>query len=95
MGGVTPRWSNEGNELYYIAPDGMLMAVSVTTTGTAPEMGTPRPLFPSRAAFGGANIVGITWQYDVAKDGRFLINLLTGEGRTAPITVIQNWTPKK
>jgi hypothetical protein len=73
----------------------MLMAVSVTAAGTAFEMGTPRALFPSRAAFGGANIVGITWQYDVAKDGRFLINVLTGDGGTAPITVIQNWTPTK
>jgi len=95
MGGVTPRWRDDGQELYYIAPDGMLMAVSVTAAGTAFEMGTPRALFPSRAAFGGANIVGITWQYDVAKDGRFLINVLTGDGGTAPITVIQNWTPTK
>jgi Tol biopolymer transport system component len=95
MGGVTPRWRDDGKELYYIAPDGMLMAVSVAATGTAPEMGTPRALFPAHAAFGGANIVGITWQYDVGKDGRFLINVLTGEGRPAPITVIQHWTPKK
>jgi hypothetical protein len=69
--------------------------VSVAATGTALEMGTPKALFPAHAAFGGANIVGITWQYDVARDGRFLINVLTGEGRPAPITVVQNWAPKK
>ena len=95
MGGVTPRWRRDGKELYYIAPDGTLMAVPVATTGIAPEMGTPMALFPTRAVYGGVSIVGVTWQYDVADDGRFLINVTTGEGATAPITVIQNWAPKK
>jgi hypothetical protein len=33
-------------------------------------------------------------QYDVAPDGRFLINMeLDSAAATAPITLIQNWTP--
>jgi len=94
-GGVTPRWARNGKELYYIAPDGMLMAVPVHPTPTSPGLGTPQALFLTRAVFGGASIVGITWQYDVAEDGRFLINATTVDGRTAPITVIQNWAAKR
>jgi len=39
----------------------------------------------------GASVVGISWQYDVAPDGRFLINVNLGDAVTSPITVIQNW----
>jgi Tol biopolymer transport system component len=94
MGGVTPRWRRDGKELYFIAPDAKLMAVPVATAGTAPEIGTSVALFQPNILFGGTSPVGIGWQYDVAPDGRFLINVRTGDGGTAPITVIQNWTPK-
>jgi hypothetical protein len=36
-----------------------------------------------------------TPQYDVAADGRFLINVNTDEANTSPITIIQNWQPKQ
>ena len=32
------------------------------------------------------------WQYDVTRDGRFLINTVLDEA-AAPITLLQNWTP--
>jgi eukaryotic-like serine/threonine-protein kinase len=94
-GGIAPRWRQDGKELYYIAPDSKLMAVSLATTGRAPEMGAPVALFQPHILYGGAGTVGIHWQYDVAPDGRFLINVTAGDAVTAPITVIQHWTPKK
>jgi hypothetical protein len=36
--------------------------------------------------------IGIAFQYDVAPDGRFLINVTGGDAVTAPITLIQNWS---
>ena len=89
------RWRKDGKELYYLAPDGTLMAVPMATTGRAPEMGAPVALFQPRILYGGTPTVGNTWQYDVAPDGRFLINVTAGAAVTAPITVIQHWTPKK
>jgi len=53
----------------------------------------PNPVlpFPPRIVGGGLD-AGIGRQYDVAPDGRFLINTeLPGEA--APITLIQNWQP--
>jgi hypothetical protein len=89
-GGMEPRWRK----------DGKLMAVSIATastgtTGRAPEMGAPVALFQPRILYGGTLPIGISWQYDVAPDGRFLINVTVGDVVTAPITVIQHWTPKK
>jgi Tol biopolymer transport system component len=31
-GGVYPRWSRDGKELYFIAPDAKMMAVSISTS---------------------------------------------------------------
>jgi hypothetical protein len=38
-------------------------------------------------------LTGTRQQYDVAPDGRFLINVNVDEGTAAPITVITNWHP--
>ena len=86
-GGIAPRWRPDGKELYYIAPDGRLMAVPIGVQGATLEPGTPAPLFQTRI-FGGG-------QYDVALDGRFLINVTTGDAITSPITLIQNWKPSQ
>jgi hypothetical protein len=32
-------------------------------------------------------------EYEVSKDGRFLMNVMTGDNNAAPITVIQHWRP--
>ena len=82
-GGGGPRWSRDGRELYYISRDGKLMATPVKT-GAHFEPGVPVPLFD----FHGAGF----WAYDVAPDGRFLINTpLSTTGTAAPITVVLNW----
>ena len=90
-GGLYPRWRNDGKELYYVAPDGHLIAAPITVRGAAVEPGTPVSLFPTRIYGGGLdNQQG--WQYDAARDGRFLINSVV-DATASPITLIQNWTP--
>jgi serine/threonine protein kinase/Tol biopolymer transport system component len=88
-GGAYPRWRSDGKELYYIAPDGKLMAAPITINGETLEPGAPVPLFQTRILGGGADAPGL--QYDVSRDGRFLINTILDEA--APITLIQNWSP--
>ncbi len=94
-GGVYPRWSRDGRELFYLAADGQLMAVPVRITGArsdlVPDLGTPKPLFDARLVGGSSTAVGFRAQYDVAPDGqRFLVNLETGSS-DSPITVVVNW----
>ena len=89
-GGVYPRWSPDGKELFYLAPDGRLMAAPVVVRGATLNAAAPVALFQTRIVGGGAGIVGNRQQYDVASDGRFLINVAT-ESAPRPITLIFNW----
>src|SRR5262245_20505922 len=83
-GGNQPRWRRDGQELFYVAADGMMMAVKIN----GDTFGTPQALFKTRM---------MTWlmqsgiDYDVTADGqRFLIGTLVGE--PTPVSVILNWT---
>jgi hypothetical protein len=49
-------------------------------------------LFPTRIYGGGVDIQAGR-QYDVTRDGRFLINTLLNEA-AASITLLQNWNPE-
>ncbi len=98
-GGAQPRFRADGRELFYVAPDGTMMAAPLTPAagGGTPKVGTPIALFATRIA-GGANLPRnpLKQQYAVARDGqRFLINVTTGEAISSPITVILNWRPAR
>jgi Tol biopolymer transport system component len=82
-GGTAPRWRGDGRELFYLAPDGKMMAVDVSASEDF-NVGTPTSLFqtPSGAVVG-----------DVAADGkRFLIVAPVGASASVPFTVVLNWT---
>jgi Tol biopolymer transport system component/predicted Ser/Thr protein kinase len=89
-GGTQPRWRADGKELYFVAPEGKLMAASITTI-PAFAAGTPVPLFPVTLPPGlGAN----RQEYAVARDGRFLVNQPVESSAIPPITLILNWKAK-
>jgi Tol biopolymer transport system component len=88
-GGVQPRWRPDGKELYFIAPDGKLMAVPVNGSGVVFGVGTAVALFPTRLPDGGGP--SSRPQYAVSRDGRFLINTVVGDAPTPPIELILNW----
>ena len=85
-GGSFPVWRRDSRELFYRAADGKLMAVPVAP-GSDFKAGAPVPLFQPRAAIG---TLGAGTFYDVAPDGRFLINILV-ERTSPPATVVSNW----
>jgi Tol biopolymer transport system component len=87
-GGTFPMWSRDGRELFYFDLDGALMAVPVKS-GAEFEAGVPVRLFTPNASVGG---VGIGTFYDVAADGRFLVNLHV-ETTAPPAVVILDWKP--
>ena len=95
-GGIHPRWSPGGKELFYVAPDGRLMAapVIVGSSGQSIEAGTPVALFTPRLASGGAILSPGSLArplYAVAADGRFLVNEAIEDAVATPLTVILNW----
>jgi hypothetical protein len=83
-GGDKPRWSRDGKELYYIAPDRKMMAVPVKI-GPTFEPGVAAPLFDT-------NVTGF-FPYDVSPDGRFLLNTISEAAAltASPVTIVLNW----
>jgi hypothetical protein len=93
-GGTQARWSADGKELYFIAPDGKLMAAPVTFKGQAIEAGKPSALFSTHIVGGGTGRdVFNRHEYAVSREGRFLVNEQIDDYPT-PITLILNWKPK-
>jgi hypothetical protein len=93
-GGLQPRWSADGRELFYTALDGSLMSVAVRL-GPTFEWGTPMRLFPNNFYVGrGLQSRGGT--YDVTPDGRrFLMLKTVGNpdqlAESANVVVVKNW----
>jgi eukaryotic-like serine/threonine-protein kinase len=93
-GGSQPRWRPDGKELFYVAPDGRLMAATIRVEASMqkPDIGEPVALFAARLA-SGSGITGVARkpQYAVAPDGRFLMNVAVEEGTASPISIVLNW----
>ncbi|HSF25732.1 MAG TPA: hypothetical protein VLE20_16010, partial [Blastocatellia bacterium] len=93
-GGTNPRWRHDGKELFYLTPDGKLMAVEMKT-GSTFEAVAAKPLFDTHVKGWLVWEGGITSRnnYAVSRDGqRFLINELSEVPASPPITVVLNWT---
>ena len=86
-GAYQPRWRADGREVYYVTADSRLMAVGLTL-GEKVEVARPRLLFRTRLSFPGDN--AFMTRYDVAPDGRFLLNVPM-RVTEPPVTVVLNW----
>lgn len=70
-GGSQPRWRRDGKEIFYLAPDRTLMAVSVTSSRREFTVDEYHPLFHINYPYGAYHA------FDVTADGeRFLVNTL-------------------
>jgi len=89
-GGTEPRWLGNGKEIFYIAANGMLTAVPVTTDGGF-SSGSPRDLFTVR---GRARISSTDlYSYDVSQDGRrFIVNKYQKPASVPPLEIVLNAT---
>lgn len=92
IGGVQPRWRRDGRELYFVAPDGSLMAVTVEETGGVLKVGTPKALF--KTTIEPQSGIGTRASYDATRDGsRFFVTEQKKDpaADTQPVTVLVNW----
>jgi eukaryotic-like serine/threonine-protein kinase len=86
-GGDQSRWRRDGKEIYYVAPDGKMMAVAIELAGNSLQAASPKALFQTRIT----SITRTPHQYDVTSDGqKFLINSRP-EQASQPITLYVNW----
>ena len=83
--GAQPTWARDGKQIFYIAQDRKLMAVSFDPQHRL--AGAPRVLFQTRII--APNFIAT--QYDVSPDGRFLINSVP-PNHSSPLTLFTGWT---
>lgn len=86
------RWPAQGKELFYVGPDGKLIAVPVTLSadGRTVVQGTPADIARN------VQVVtsGLRQGYDVSSDGQhILISATPDDQQTPPIRLILNWKP--
>lgn len=83
-GGAQPRWGRDGRRIYFMGPDRKLMSATFdpvhAVAGEVKVVFQTRIIAPNLASF----------QYDVAPDGRFLINSFPSTN-SSPLTVIIGW----
>jgi hypothetical protein len=70
-GGTQARWRRDGKEIFYVAPNRMLMAVPITVSDDGVAANEYMPLFELQHPYGAYHA------FDVTPDGeRFLVNTL-------------------
>jgi len=90
-GGGAARWAHGGRELFYEAPSGDMMVVSLVPGSTfAPA--APRRLFPFGVGLVSSNVVPL---YDLTPDDRRFVMVRLAEVNQAPgagqLVVVDNW----
>src|SRR5580700_10735991 len=84
-GGVMPRWSKDGKELYYFDPTYSLLAVPVNAAGSALQFGTPQTLVSNWT-------VPSAPLYDVSPDGKKILLDRVPQQVSQSVTVVTNFT---
>jgi eukaryotic-like serine/threonine-protein kinase len=85
-GGMAPRWSHDGRELFFIDESRHMVAVPVTSAQTL-ALGDPKQLFDV------SPYSSIVSSFDVARDGRFLMvrPLGSAASRREEIVLVENF----
>ena len=97
-GGAEPLWSRDGHELFYRAPSGAVMRVSIAP-GSTWKASAPTQLFAATSyALSGSGDLRITLSrtYDVTPDGQRFLMLKNADAPTQSsdvprIVIVQNW----
>jgi len=84
-GGTQPRWRPDGRELFYLAPDGKMMSVSIRGNDTL-ETDAPRLLFNTPL-----DPRALRQTYAVSPDGQRFLLQTPSASSSSTLTVVLNW----
>jgi len=85
-GGHYASWRRDGKELYYLAPDGNLIAAKLKETNGLLQVVALRRLFQTKAN-------SLNDSYDAFPDGKkFLVSTVAKEETPTPLSLVFNWT---
>ena len=89
-GGTEPRWRPDGKELFYIGPDGALMAVPIQA-GSAIRPGKPIVVFTAKSKLDFDFGWHSSFNYVVGGNGqKFLLVVTDRPAAVSPVTVVLN-----
>jgi serine/threonine-protein kinase len=89
-GGTRPLWAPRGQELFYVAPDGVLMAVRADPRGGKWRSGSPAKILEGPYV---TRSLRDKRTYEVSADGKRFLMVKQPANQAAPqIVVVQNWT---
>jgi eukaryotic-like serine/threonine-protein kinase len=80
-GGMYPRWRGDGRELFFVSPEGMMMAIGFDPRSGL-RQGVPRVLFPTQIWMGDNR------PYAVDKNGDRFLFPIAPDPR---VTVVMDW----
>jgi len=85
-GGTRPNWRKDGKELFFWSTDQQVMAVDVSQKDAGLQLGTPHALLKA------TTVTSASGPYTVSADGKkFVMNTVTPQSITEPLTLITNW----
>ena len=79
---MEPAWREDGQELFFLSADGMLMATEMKANAQVLSASIPRPLFVA---------VGANYFAATADGKRFLVQASPQERESDSINVVLNW----
>jgi eukaryotic-like serine/threonine-protein kinase len=87
-GGTSPRWRSDGSELFYLARDGRLMAVTLERDDrTELRLGATQPLFQTGLRL----LPGVVPAINVSPDGQRFFTPSADRATAPSIVVLANW----
>jgi Tol biopolymer transport system component len=84
-GGILPRWSKDGKELYYFDPAYNLFVVPINAAGSALQFGTPQTIVSNWT-------IPSVPLYDMSPDGKKILLDRVPQQVSQSVTVITNFT---
>ena len=84
-GGTQPRWRPDGRELFYLAPNGKMMSVSIRGNDTL-ETDAPRLLFNTPL-----DPRALRQTYAISPDGQRFLLQMPSASSSSTLTVVLNW----
>jgi eukaryotic-like serine/threonine-protein kinase len=84
-GGTEPAWRGDGNELFFLAPDGTMMAARIDTAKGF-NASVPQPLFQT-----GITSTQNNHPYVVTRDGKRFLVPVVDQSAASQMTVLLNW----
>ena len=87
-GGLRPRWTRDGRDLYYLTNDGVLFAARIAFSQSVPLVTDTRRLFQAPRI----DLLLSRSQFAVLGNGeRFLFNAFVDDPKPQGLTVVTNW----